>query len=46
VDDKFTIAGLPANLSPEPGVNSGFKGMQLSVTQPGLRHPPNGRPEL
>src|SRR5437773_8164400 len=24
--------GLSANLSPEPGVNSGFKGMQLSVT--------------
>jgi phenylalanine ammonia-lyase len=31
VDDKFN-AGLPANLVPEPGVNSGFKGMQLSVT--------------
>ena len=31
VDDKFN-RGLPANLSPEPGVNSGFKGMQLSVT--------------
>jgi len=30
VDDKFS--GLPANLTPEPGVNSGFKGMQLSVT--------------
>jgi phenylalanine ammonia-lyase len=31
VDDKFN-RGLPANLTPEPGVNSGFKGMQLSVT--------------
>jgi len=31
VDDRFN-GGLPANLSPEPGVNSGFKGMQLSVT--------------
>jgi len=31
VDDKFN-GGLPANLVPNPGVNSGFKGMQLSVT--------------
>jgi phenylalanine ammonia-lyase len=31
VDPRFN-AGLPANLTPEPGVNSGFKGMQLSVT--------------
>ncbi|MDQ6665192.1 MAG: aromatic amino acid ammonia-lyase [Acidobacteriota bacterium] len=31
VDDKFNH-GLPANLVPDPGVNSGFKGMQLSVT--------------
>ena len=31
VDDRFNH-GLPANLSPEPGVNSGFKGMQLSIT--------------
>ena len=31
VDDRFN-SGLPANLVPEPGVNSGFKGMQLSVT--------------
>jgi phenylalanine ammonia-lyase len=31
VDDKFN-AGLPVNLTPEPGVNCGFKGMQLSVT--------------
>jgi phenylalanine ammonia-lyase len=31
VDDKFN-RGLPANLSPDPGVNCGFKGMQLSVT--------------
>jgi phenylalanine ammonia-lyase len=31
VDDRFS-AGLPANLTPEPGVNCGFKGMQLSVT--------------
>jgi phenylalanine ammonia-lyase len=31
VDDRFN-SGLPANLTPEPGVNSGFKGMQLSVT--------------
>src|SRR5260370_9987770 len=31
VDDRFK-GGLPANLTPEPGVNSGFKRMQLSVT--------------
>ena len=31
VDDRFN-AGLPANLVPDPGVNSGFKGMQLSAT--------------
>ena len=31
VDDRFN-AGLPVNLTPEPGVNCGFKGMQLSVT--------------
>jgi len=31
VDDRFN-GGLPANLTPEPGVNSGFKGMQLSIT--------------
>ena len=31
VDDRFT-EGLPANLTPQPGPNSGFKGMQLSVT--------------
>lgn len=31
VDDKFN-GGLPPNLSPEPGINSGFKGMQLSIT--------------
>jgi phenylalanine ammonia-lyase len=31
VDDRFN-AGLPANLTPEPGVNSGFKALQLSVT--------------
>ena len=31
VDDKFN-GGLPANLVPEPGMNSGFKGMQLSIT--------------
>ncbi|SPF54283.1 putative Histidine ammonia-lyase [Candidatus Sulfopaludibacter sp. SbA4] len=31
VDDRFS-AGLPANLTPQPGVNCGFKGMQLSVT--------------
>jgi phenylalanine ammonia-lyase len=31
VDDRFN-QGLPANLTPRPGVNSGFKGMQLSVT--------------
>ena len=31
VDDRFNH-GLPANLTPEPGVNSGFKGMQLSMT--------------
>jgi len=31
VDDRFN-GGLPANLSPEPGVNSGFKGTQLSIT--------------
>ncbi|HEX3878933.1 MAG TPA: aromatic amino acid ammonia-lyase [Bryobacteraceae bacterium] len=31
VDDRFS-AGLPANLTPHPGVNSGFKGVQLSIT--------------
>lgn len=31
VDDKYN-GGLPVNLTPEPGVNCGFKGMQLSVT--------------
>jgi phenylalanine ammonia-lyase len=31
VDDRFN-AGLPPNLTPNPGVNSGLKGMQLSVT--------------
>jgi phenylalanine ammonia-lyase len=31
VDDRFN-AGLPANLVPEPGVNSGFKSIQLSMT--------------
>jgi phenylalanine ammonia-lyase len=31
VDDRFS-AGLPMNLTPQPGVNCGFKGMQLSVT--------------
>jgi phenylalanine ammonia-lyase len=31
VDSRFNN-GLPANLTPEPGLNSGFKGMQLSVT--------------
>lgn len=31
VDDRFN-RGLPANLTPNPGVNSGFKGLQLSVT--------------
>jgi phenylalanine ammonia-lyase len=31
VDDRFN-QGLPANLTPAPGLNSGFKGMQLSVT--------------
>lgn len=31
VDDRFNN-GLPANLVPDPGVNSGLKGMQLSVT--------------
>lgn len=31
VDDRFS-QGLPANLSPEPGVNGGFKSVQLSVT--------------
>src|SRR5205814_10068433 len=31
VDDKFN-RGLTAGITPEPGVNSGFKGMQLSVT--------------
>jgi len=31
VDDRFSV-GLPANLTPQPGVNCGFKGMQLSVT--------------
>ncbi|MGA3235882.1 MAG: aromatic amino acid ammonia-lyase [Bryobacteraceae bacterium] len=31
VDDRFND-GLPANLTPQPGVNSGFKGIQLSIT--------------
>jgi phenylalanine ammonia-lyase len=31
VDDRFN-AGLPANLTRTPGANSGFKGMQLSLT--------------
>jgi phenylalanine ammonia-lyase len=31
VDDRFN-RGLPANLVPDPGLNSGFKGMQLSIT--------------
>jgi phenylalanine ammonia-lyase len=31
VDHRFN-GGLPANLTPTPGVNSGFKGLQLSVT--------------
>jgi phenylalanine ammonia-lyase len=31
VDDKFS-GGLPANLVPEPGINCGFKGMQLSIS--------------
>jgi len=31
VDERFNN-GLPANLTPEPGVNSGFKGIQLSIT--------------
>jgi phenylalanine ammonia-lyase len=31
VDDRFND-GLPANLTPRPGVNSGFKSIQLSVT--------------
>jgi histidine ammonia-lyase len=31
VDDRFN-AGLPANLTPRPGANSGFKGIQLSIT--------------
>ena len=31
VDDRFN-QGLPVNLTPHPGANMGFKGMQLSVT--------------
>ena len=31
VDDRFN-GGLPANLVPAPGVNSGFKSIQLSIT--------------
>jgi histidine ammonia-lyase len=31
VDDRFS-GGLPANLTPDPGVNSGYKGVQLSIT--------------
>jgi phenylalanine ammonia-lyase len=31
VDERFNN-GLPANLTPHPGVNSGFKGIQLSIT--------------
>jgi phenylalanine ammonia-lyase len=30
-DDRFS-GGLPANLTPNPGVNSGYKGVQLSIT--------------
>ena len=30
VDPRFS-SGLPANLSPDPGLNSGFKGMQMSL---------------
>ena len=31
VDERFN-QGLPANLSPNPGVSTGFKGMQLCLT--------------
>lgn len=31
VDDRFS-GGLPANLTPNPGANSGFKAIQLSIT--------------
>ena len=31
VDDRFSN-GLPPNLSPKPGLSSGFKGMQLCLT--------------
>ena len=31
VDERFS-GGLPPNLSPKPGVSSGFKGMQLCLT--------------
>jgi phenylalanine ammonia-lyase len=31
VDDRFN-RGLPPNLAPRPGLNSGFKGLQLSAT--------------
>jgi phenylalanine ammonia-lyase len=31
VDERFS-SGLPPNLSPKPGVSSGFKGMQLCLT--------------
>ena len=31
VDDRFNN-GLPANLSPRPGMSTGFKGMQLCLT--------------
>ncbi len=31
MDERFS-RGLPANLTPRPGVNSGYKGVQLSVT--------------
>lgn len=31
VDERFND-GLPANLAPKPGLNSGFKSVQLSVT--------------
>jgi phenylalanine ammonia-lyase len=31
VDGRFN-GGLPANLAPRPGANSGFKGIQLSIT--------------
>ena len=45
VDDRFN-GGLPANLTPKPGVNSRVQGHATERHQPGLRRPPDGRPQF